>query len=72
LINNKVNKDFLVRIVCTFILDDEELDEETLAMKAMGLPTSFTSSLVMNVLKKLALNLFILYLRLNDQNLIIE
>ncbi|CAF4321456.1 unnamed protein product, partial [Rotaria sordida] len=25
---------------------DEELDEETLAMKAMGLPTSFTSSLV--------------------------
>jgi len=25
---------------------DEELDEETLAMKAMGLPTSFTSSLI--------------------------
>ena len=25
---------------------DEDLDEEALAMKAMGLPTSFTSSLV--------------------------
>jgi hypothetical protein len=27
-------------------LENEELDEEALAMKAMGLPTSFTSSLV--------------------------
>lgn len=27
-------------------LEDEDLDEEALAMKAMGLPTSFTSSLV--------------------------
>ncbi|CAF0834275.1 unnamed protein product [Adineta steineri] len=27
-------------------LDDEELDEEALAMKAMGLPTSFTSSMI--------------------------
>ena len=26
--------------------DDEGLDEETLAMKAMGLPVSFTSSMV--------------------------
>jgi hypothetical protein len=30
------------------LVEDEELDEETLAMKAMGLPTSFTSSMVIN------------------------
>lgn len=29
-------------------VEKEEIDEEVLAMQAMGLPTSFTSSLVMN------------------------
>jgi hypothetical protein len=71
LINNKVNKDFLVRISCISVLDDEDLDEETLAMKAMGLPTSFTSSIVIYVLEKM-LNRFDLSLRLIDQNLIVK
>ena len=37
--------------VCVDILEEEEdLDEEASAMKAMGLPTSFTSSLVIDPL----------------------
>ncbi len=55
-----------------YFLEDEELDEETLAMKAMGLPTSFTSSLVILFLI-LKFNFFVFYgLRLDDQNLIVE
>lgn len=53
------------------VLDDEELDEEALAMKAMGLPTSFTSSLVLNLLFNMSMYGWIFFsLRLNDQDMV--